>query len=422
MPIAAVLKQVPFFAQLSIEQLAVLEQRGTVTAIAAGEFVFRQGDQADTMVVLLTGTIRVYLQNEEGNEVTLQQCEVGDYIGELALLDDQPRSATALCLSDCALFALPRDAFRQLLIAEPTIMFGVLAALTRRIRSRTEEYYQSQLAQQLIEREAELERHRALAQMVAGVAHEINTPLGVAHTAADMIAKRLHAPLLTTLIKSDPAGESLWEEAVEAATLLTNNLLRAHKLVQNFKKVAVNQLTDTLETVALPPLIEDIVALFKINARQAGLTITIENRLPAEAAAWQGYPGYLTQVLLNLLTNIERYAYPNQQGGPITIVLATVHLGKKPAFQIAVSDYGQGIAPADLPHVFEPFFTTGRAQGGTGLGMAIVYNLVTQALHGTLQIESTPAQGTTVTVTLPTVLINDVVYTDSQSKSRGIHE
>jgi signal transduction histidine kinase len=215
------------------------------------------------------------------------------------------------------------------------------------------------------------------------------------------------------LVQRNTESADLLDELIEAATLLKGNLQRAHKLVQNFKKVSVNQLTDTLESVALPGLVQDVIDLFQINARKAKLTITIDNQLQT-TTPWHGYPGYFTQVLLNLLTNIERYAY-GPHGGPVAIDLADAELARQAAFQVTVRDYGAGIDPQHLPHIFEPFFTTGRAQGGTGLGMAIVYNLVTEALRGTIGITSVPAHSTSVTVTIPTIITPPEPRTESRS-------
>ena len=114
-----------------------------------------------------------------------------------------------------------------------------------------------------------------------------------------------------------------------------------------------------------------------------------------------GYLGYLTQIILNLLTNVERYAYPAGTGGRVDITLADGPAGRDPSYVIRVRDYGAGIPAADLERVFEPFFTTGRSKGGTGLGLAIVHNLVTAGLKGTITLQSAPGEGTEAIITVP---------------------
>jgi signal transduction histidine kinase len=184
--------------------------------------------------------------------------------------------------------------------------------------------------------------------------------------------------------------------------LIEGNIRRAHKLVQDFKQLSVGQIRDTKEMLDLVAVVEEVVGLFKINARQANLTIAVRNDLPdAPAQAWLGYRGYLSQVLLNLLGNIERYAYPDGRGGRVEIAVSAESRRTDEWFVINVSDFGRGIAADDLPRIFEPFFTTGRSKGGTGLGMAIVQNIVTTALKGQIELASTPGAGTKVTLRFP---------------------
>lgn len=245
--------------------------------------------------------------------------------------------------------------------------------------------------------EMERERFRSLAQMVAGVAHEINTPLGIANTAASIIMGRLRPG------EADPGaiGREAIEESIEAARLMQSNIQRASKLIQSFKKLSTRQATESKETVNLPELIDEILSLFSPNARKAKLKIEMQSEIPRGKEYWVGYPGFLTQVLMNLLSNIQNYAYPDGNGGKVDIVLAEAALPEGTGFTITVRDFGKGMSREDLQRIFEPFFTTGRSKGGTGLGMAIVYNLATDALRGEIQIDSTPGEGTSATLTIP---------------------
>lgn len=248
-----------------------------------------------------------------------------------------------------------------------------------------------------LQTEATLERHRSLAQMVAGVAHEINTPLGVINTAATILDSRVNNKDISDLFSDNK--EAL-EDIMEATDLIKRNITRAHNLVQNFKKISVNQTADIKESVNIVETIKDSIELFKINARQANLEIIVQDNIK-QSRAWLGYPGYLTQIIINFLTNIERYAYPNNKGGKVIIYLADEEQNNQPYFVITVTDFGQGMSSENVTKVFDPFFTTGRMISGSGLGLAIVHNLITNVLEGSIKVHSELGKGTSFCVTLP---------------------
>jgi signal transduction histidine kinase len=359
---------------------------GELRRAAAGELLIRQGDQGDCLFVVLSGALSVWATESSGERVDLATVGPGGCVGEIALLDGGPRSASVACVEASELFTLGRPAFLRLMQSSPELLSPVLETLTRTVRTATERIVKQRMEQRALQAETELARHRALTEMVAGVAHEINTPLGIVRTAASLIRGRLEAG--TT------------EDVAEACALIERNIERAHRLVQQFKSLSVSQVSDTLEDMDLVSVVEEVVELFSISARQAGLREVIDDRLPPEAERrrWSGYRGRLSQVLLNLLSNVQRYAYPDGAGGSVDI---SISLDGADGFVIEVRDYGRGIAPDDLPRVFDPFFTTGRAHGGTGLGLAIVRNLVRDGLGGSVEIASEPGTGTTVSIHLP---------------------
>ena len=396
------LQDISFFQHFDEDQLGALIKLGTTREIAAHTVLFHQGDIADSMYVILTGAVKVVGEDAQGISVELSQLHAGEFFGELALIDGGPRSATIETREDSSFFMLGREVFIQMLTQSPGLLSEVLADISGKIRTSNEKVYQEILEQQKIQSEMELERHRSLSQMVAGVAHEINTPLGIVNVTASMITENLNPELLSR-IEDAEARETL-EDLVEAAQLMQNNIARANKLIQTFKNISVGQITDALETLMLPQLLEEIVDLFKVQARLSGLRINIDTSQAVQHGQWTGYSGYLTQALLNLLTNIERYAYPNKQGGEVRISL------KNPdgsGFELEVSDYGKGMSEEDAARVFDVFFTTGRGQGGTGLGMSIVHSLVTSALQGEINLQSTLGKGTTIKIKLPQRIEND---------------
>lgn len=407
MSIAASLKEIALFRQLPPASLDMLIEQGEVVVLAARQVICQEGEAADAMYAILAGQVRVFKCDEQGHEVELNRQNQGECFGELALLDSQPRSATVESLTPCRLFKLEKVVLMRLLLNSDTqsMAFSILSVLVARVRKITEKYFDELLERRVLRAEMEAERHRSLAQMVAGVAHELNTPLGVANTAIDMIEKRVGGDVIPVAIGDDQAALRVLSDVQEASQLALRNIERAHKLVENFKKISVNQLTARRELVDLPHLIDDILELFKINARNAHLQITFNNYLPAEQSNWSGYPGHLTQVLTNFLFNIERYAYPDQVNGhqkrKVDIALCAENECNPPVFVLAVQDYGVGIAPVDRDQIFTPFFTTGRHKGGTGLGLAIVHNIIAEVLQGTITVDSELGQGTCFTVTFP---------------------
>src|SRR5579859_5218638 len=245
MTIADILRQVPFFGHMTDDELDRLQQSGTVQPLHAGETAVREGDIADCMYVVLEGQVSVHKINDAKHIVTIATLGPGDFFGEMALLDEGTRSATVVAQDPCSLFVLDRTAFLKVLDQENSrAVYHLFAALTRRVRDTTERVLREELAKQALEAQTEIERHRSLAQMVAGVAHEINTPLGIINTAASVITNRMNAGTLQALVGNDRRAKSALEDVQEAADLIQGNITRAHTLVQNFKKISVNQLND----------------------------------------------------------------------------------------------------------------------------------------------------------------------------------
>jgi signal transduction histidine kinase len=405
MSIESILKKVPFFAHLTDAELAHVASMGKPLSLPADQIVFNEGDVSDSMYVVLSGQAKVFRRDNQGHEVVLLELTEGDYFGEFALLDDRPRSAAAVTLTACEFFVLDQSSFMSLLApANAQMAQDVFAALVSRLRETSLKYVQDELAKQALQASMEIERHRSIAQMVAGVAHEVNTPLGIINTAASVIRERLNAVQLQAQTAED---QQAIEDMREAAHLIEGNIKRAHKLIEDFKKVSVSQITDTKEWMPLTEAVAEIISLFKVTARKANLVLELKDLLPEPSREWLGYRGYLSQIILNCLTNIERYAYPDGNGGTVELTLTASNYALPPRFTLRVRDFGVGIAPEHLPKVIEPFFTTGRHKGGAGLGLAMVYNLVTGPLHGQLDIASELGQGTTVTVTFPQRIMDE---------------
>ena len=410
MTVEVLVQRIPLFSDLAAEDVQQLVRIGRTLSVGANEVVFRKGDPGDALYVILSGTVKVYRTDEQGQDIELVTLKEGGFFGELALIDAEPRSAGVSTLVPCEFFLLGRHDFLTLLSQSPRMLTDLLVGLSSRIRQTDEQFFELAMQKERLRAQTEIERHRSIAQMVAGVAHELNTPIGIVNQAASIFTDLL-TPLTIATLAQDENTKTLLDDLIEAANLIQANIARAEKLITSFKNLSVRQITDTKETVDLRTLTEEVIGLYTLKARQSKLQIEIIDQLGDAEATWVGYPGYFSQLMLNLLTNIDRYAYPEGGGGKVEIVLATDHgAGKAPHFSVIVRDFGRGIPREDLPKLFDPFFTTGRAKGGTGLGLAIVHNLVTAALEGTIRIDSTPGQGTAVVISFPTVVMGGVSH------------
>jgi signal transduction histidine kinase len=392
----------PAFSGLTDSQLASLAGVAVWRTVEMGEPVFEEGDASDGLHVVVSGRLRMY-KEADGQPVELHTAVPGESYGELALLDGGARSVTVAALQRSELLVLERESFLRVLGDSPTLLAAVLAQLSDTVRRTSEQLLRGELEQRAVRAEAELERYRALAEMVAGVAHEVNTPLGTVNTAASIVRRLLESPALHAAVGANVEATAVLAEASEAMELLERNVQRAHRLVQDFKKLSVSQIADTLERLDLFDVLDEAIGLFSLDARRAGLELELRNALPGPAAsAWTGYRGYMSQVILNLIANARQHAYAEGQGGRVEILLgdALDEQGGE-VFEITVRDFGRGIPAAELPRIFEPFFTTARARGGSGLGLSIVNSLVRDALHGQISVRSQENQGTSFTIVVP---------------------
>jgi signal transduction histidine kinase len=391
---AEIRRCIPLLQVLTPMAMRAVIAHGELRSIPADTEIFHEGEPGDYWYCILAGHIRVHAQGRTGKARELAAFQAGETLGELALLDNEPRSATATSITPCRLLLIPRDDFIDLISSNPGLLAQLLRRLVAKIRNDTLQMLAIELEKEHIRTEQEVDRRRAMSQLVAGVAHEINTPLGIANQGASLIVE-----LLPSTDQATSLDAATVADLRQASKLIMHSVGRAGRLVRMFKSLSVNQARDVRETVSLRKLTEETIELFSLEARSKHLRIELDDQLAAEAGDWDGYPAVYSQILLNLLTNIERYAYPQGQGGVIGIALRRD--SSTGDFMVEVHDHGHGIAPENLPLIFDPFFTTGRAQGGTGLGLAIVKNLVTESLGGTIRIESRINEGTQVYLTLP---------------------
>ena len=287
----------------------------------------------------------------------------------------------------------------QLSILLVTIGASVLAALFAEIRDKRRlaeaALHASETQRYLIE----TERLAALGSLVAGVAHEISSPIGTSLTIASTLAHR--SADFRDQIESSKVRRTLVVEFADgsrnAADQLVANLQRAGGLVQSFKQVAVDRGSDDQRTFDLRLATEQVIASARPRITKSQSSLAIE--IPSDIVM-NSFPGPYGQVLTNLVFNAVTHGFANGPGGHMFIKARRLGMEQ---VEITFSDDGSGIPEDVQRHVFDPFFTTRRAQGSTGLGLYIVHNLVTQQLGGKITLVSAPGKGTTISMTLPLV-------------------
>jgi signal transduction histidine kinase len=256
------------------------------------------------------------------------------------------------------------------------------------------------------------ERLAALGGLVAGVAHEVNNPIGISLTVASSFARRTDQ-FDAEMRSSTPLRRSQLEEFVrssrDASQQLVGNLHRAAELIQSFKQVAVDRSHAERRQFSLSEATDQIIASLRPVLKRSPITLSID--VP-EGLVVDGFPGSYGQILTNLFLNAANHAFPDGRSGAITI-------SAKPRgnddIEIIFADNGAGMTPDVQRQAFDPFFTTRRNEGGTGLGLHIVYNLVTQQLGGRMMLESRLGQGTTFRIIMPRAARRGSTETDRES-------
>jgi PAS domain S-box-containing protein len=241
------------------------------------------------------------------------------------------------------------------------------------------------------------EKMASLGSLVAGVAHEINTPLGNTLTASShLYDKVLELSVMldeNRLRRSDLlAFVSL---LTETTRLMVTNCERAAELVQSFKQVAVDQTSGERRRFDLKRYIDEVLLSLRPRLRKTGHRIMVDCPDHLEI---DGYPGALSQLLTNFLLNSLMHAYAPGEAGEITIRVRLIEDGQ---IELIYADDGRGIPAELLGRIYDPFFTTRRGSGGSGLGLHIVYNLVTGTLRGQITVASEPDRGTCFIVRFP---------------------
>ena len=240
------------------------------------------------------------------------------------------------------------------------------------------------------------EKMAALGSLVAGVAHEINTPIGIGVTAASHL-KQITGEFLKLCTTGAPRRKDMVEyldDLAGASDILLKNLERASRLIKNFKQVSVDQTSEARRKFNAKQYIGEILISLNPTLKKTRHSVTAECD---ESLEIDGFPGSFAQIITNLVMNSLLHAYEPEDAGNIRISITS----EKDGIGIIYADDGKGIASEVLPKIFDPFFTTRRGQGGTGLGLSVIYNIVVQQFGGTITCNSQPGQGTVFMIHFP---------------------
>ena len=382
-----VLKKVYFFQGLSDREIEKIQGVCHRISFPAGQVIFKEGSEADRFYILLEGSVEVWKNHELPERDLLALHTGGHLFGEMALIDELPRSATVICREACRLLYINRSDFQRTILEDSRIALSILRAVSDMVR-QSNEYFVENLRERNLELEAanqalreaqeELllkERLSTLGKFSSLILHDIRNPLSVLRSLAEMIL--MHC--------GEPA-----------------------KVERNARKIIVE--SDRVNQIASELLdysrgeIRLNMSVVELSGFFARLRETIDERFQARGIAIQtdihaDEPVIMDEqrmfrVFLNLSDN-ARKAMP--QGGTFTI--RAFRKGRR--LNIEISDTGVGMSPEVQKRIFIPFFSY-SGQGGTGLGMSIVKSVI-EAHHGTLGVTSSPNKGTTFRIGLPVI-------------------
>lgn len=315
---------------------------------------------------------------------------------------------TLLLLCGCCLYMIRQVSGRQ--VAEQKMN---LAHLKRMEAERGIETMYATLEQRVDERTASLrasmealrnsrehlvqsEKMASLGGLVAGVAHEINTPVGICVTETSFLEEKT----LNMMERHQAGGitrsefDGYLDTVLAGSRGIATSMNHAANLVASFKQVAVDQSGEIAGEFRLQPLITGLVSDLKRECPDVRHAIEVE--CPGKMVI-NSYPGAFSKTLSSLLENAILHGFDGASEGEIRIGVNSTGNG----ISLRIADNGKGIAPENIDRVFDPFFTTRRGSGGTGLGLHIVYNLVTQKLGGQISCESRKGAGTEFCISIP---------------------
>lgn len=385
-PMRIELPSTRFCRNLSPEDVALIRSQGLRSRFPMDSEVFHEGAPGDGLFIILEGSVSIVTRLSSGQNCILSHMEAGDYFGEMAVFDGEPRSATALVTEALDTVFVSLELVQR--IVERTPLAG--AMLVRDASLRLREFNQRFLRESL-----RSERLSLVERLVRSFVHDFRNPLNVIGIASEMAAAE----------QATPTARQKARERVQKQIGILNRMMQ--ELVDFTRGV---QVTSVLPKVPYADFLRDVLMELETSAAQRGVNLVVEGPLPNVRLRLDS--ARFTRVFMNLAQNafeaVDRTKDPT----------LTLRFDQSPThITTEFTDNGPGIPPQNLQHVFEPFFTFGKDHG-TGLGLAICDRIV-QDHGGRMTVRSEPGHGATFLVLLPTPLPGD---TDRLEREAGVRE
>lgn len=389
------LRAIPFFDPLNAQQLADLTEVGQVLKAEGGSLIFSEGEDSDCLYVILSGRVRIEARMFDGTDIELSLLGSGEFFGESALTDGEMRTTTVTTLSEAEFFTLTRSAFMHFLSQSPLLISHIIAGISQKLRSANEQTLKQYQEKHALEQSLARQHDRVAARMVTAITHEILKPLTMIHSMSQILSQDLLKEYLDAPIGD---GQTL-RQMLDATHLIQNQMGHLQELLNIFQHMGLESVRETPETVILDKTLHNLLDLYRMD-RHSQLKIDLDVHYAAEQKTWDGFPRLLSEVIHRLLENIETHAYLKGEG-QVQISLKPTLLDNRAAYELTVTDHGQGMTPEVLCQACELFYTSNREGGHMGIGLAIAETLVTQALQGKFLISSSPEDGTQIMLILP---------------------
>ncbi len=405
-------RQLPFFQRLSYEQQYAIAKEIYVQSFDAGQTLFHQGDSADAIYIIVSGEVAMSVE-DDGNggerlEEILTTYEPGTSFGERGVLGDLPRAAKAYVRRRILTLVLPTDRFKALLSRNSEIGFGLYRELVAELEAQSEKARQSAHDLNKMKDVMQATKMAALGQLVAGVAHEINTPVGSISSNADQLIEVLQETRELVSNSVQAPDDGVRQE-------IANNFQDLEEMSNQLGEAA-NRIRDQVQSLSNYARLDEAERKHAnihegLDATLSLLRHELKYHLNVEKAYGlcreiDCYPNQLNQVFMNILMNaIQAFDFREFAAGEKGLI--EIETKEEPPWAtIVIRDTGRGIPADKLDKIFEPFYSTkgaGAAAGGLGLGLglSISKKIIEEKHLGELEIESEEGQGTAFFIRLP---------------------